>query len=197
MTISDTAPVFNLWHARTIDADAVAFDVTRANVPRLAQGDLQWMSTALRALGVDGTPKNWTIIRSRSHYFSDYRRADATWADRWPEAWLVLVRVEEKVPPTSPSLRPVALSELDSTYAYGADDRHTRHATIIAVGAPDAVPPEVERLGGSHTRWSVDDARCQLRVELTLDIPGDLDRLDAVVAALDLSGWATEWRVAT
>jgi hypothetical protein len=192
------ATLFNLWHARDEgEEDAVSFDVTRTNVPSIDSADRHWIEEALRALGIAAEARKWEVTSSRSHYFSDYRSPDEDWMDRWPLFWVVRVSVAGHIRHEPLSLRPVPFGVLDSTSTGEPDTRHEEHATIIAVGPPGQVPEEIPELGGSSTLREVDGARSQLRLEVRAELPAEIERLEAAVAALERAGWATEWRAAT
>src|SRR5262252_1950771 len=108
--------IFNLWLPNVLHEREVCFDVTQGNIPELDRGTREWVTEALRYLGISCEPLDWTIKPWRSHYFSDYPDYES-WEDRWRIGWTVGVNTNREVSLQGlPLLTPVAFDQLDPSW---------------------------------------------------------------------------------
>jgi len=125
--------IFNLWSQARIGEYEVAFDVTRANIPRVGSGDAEWVAACLDAIGVSGTAQAWSIEAARCHFYSDYAE-EPEWRDRWPDTWMVRVKLDGSAPDGLESADPLQklIDQYDRTWEYGAvDPAHDRRALLV------------------------------------------------------------------
>ncbi|HEY8428247.1 MAG TPA: hypothetical protein VIL20_07725 [Sandaracinaceae bacterium] len=89
------------------------------------------MRAALASLGIDATPRSWSIQPARCHFDSDYPD-ESEWEDRWPDMWIVRVAVDGQVPPTFDELDlPTQVEETDGSWEYDfVDPGHDRVALL-------------------------------------------------------------------
>ena len=137
--------LFNIWNPAKTGADEIRFDVTRANAPRVGSGDREWIAACLKAMGAAANPREWSITACRCYFYSDYTDEDE-WLDRWPDTWIVRVKLDgaapENLPPPSPI--PIVVNQKDSTWQYdNVDPNHDRVALLplLITGAPQKTEP--------------------------------------------------------
>ena len=127
--------LFNVWNPARVSAGEVSFDVTRANVARVRSGDAEWIAACLEAIGVAAAARDWSVEAARCHFYSDY--ADETeWRDRWPETWVVRVRLDGAAPADfgAPASVPRIVDRYDRTWRHGdVDAAHDRNALVVLV----------------------------------------------------------------
>lgn len=125
--------LFNVWNPARIGDEEVSFDVTRANVPGVSSGDPDWVAACLEAIGVSAPARDWSIQASRCHFYSDYYD-EPVWEDRWPETWVVRVRLDGKAPQTfgPPEWVPRNVDRYDRTWENDeVDADHDRTALLL------------------------------------------------------------------
>ncbi|HWI06245.1 MAG TPA: hypothetical protein VNT54_01865 [Solirubrobacteraceae bacterium] len=206
MTTHERAVLFLLWNASSTQAAVLAFDVTRANLPRIGRGDRGWLAAACRALGAEPVATAPRVIAARSSYFSDYP-ADEAPQDRWPDCWMI-----EAATTGAPAAKqdcggaPVPLAALDPSWQGARDPAHDARALIVAVGSAGAAR---ETLRGavasargdglrptSATVRGCTDGRAGIRLLIPCTFSRDVGALESVTGRLQAAGWATNWRLA-
>jgi hypothetical protein len=142
--------IFKLWNPRQIATDQLAFDVTRANIPRVATGDPNWIADCLQALGVATSARAWDIQAARCHFYSDYPD-EPDWRDRWPETWIVRVSLgsETHLDLGAAALRPTWLDSYDRTWIHEeSSPAHNLNALLLLFSrcSPGEAPRVRDRL---------------------------------------------------
>lgn len=125
--------MFNLWDPARIADDEVRFDVTRANMPRVGTGDYEWVAACLDAIGVSAPAREWSIEAARCHFYSDYAD-EPEWRDRWPDTWIVHVKLDGTAPEDfgPPQAVPRLIDRYDQTWNYAhVDPDHDRVALLL------------------------------------------------------------------
>ncbi|HVH11736.1 MAG TPA: hypothetical protein VM759_01730 [Longimicrobium sp.] len=200
--------IFELWSPRFPADDALALDVTAANLPEIHQPPREWIDGCLAAAGVKAGAREWHVRPSWCSYYSGFPRS-ADWQDRWRITWTIAVTL------AVPARRPSALSALPAWYdrhdpSWKMDDEDDRReaGTLLFAALGDAagsVAGEVERvadelrgLGGRYLEPSVyayDDGWTEGRIGFSgIDFQADVASLDAIVERLGRAGFATNWR---
>lgn len=212
MSNESMTSLFNIWNFFQRPDRGFEFDVTRANMPRMKDGTVEWVNSCLLSFGVDAVVSSWQVVPFRSHYFTDYRDSD-DWKDQWQIGWTVQVFVEPEEPShiNAFDAMPAPLSSPDESWSFFYEDiRHDQTALLISTHvserkAVEALAQEIVvrvELDGVRSEAVRQEIRSfndhhQLRVLLAgLTFPDCVEKLDQLVDLCRSNGGWVNWREA-
>jgi hypothetical protein len=195
--------LFNLWNLYQFSDDELAFDVTRANMPSIAEGTRTFVNECLARLNVRARVQSWTVETFRTQFISAYPDGE-DWEDRWSPAWTFHVKVAGLAEAPANAFRDdhPTVGELDDTWVYDSE-RPDRVAYLIVcsrarrsslTARADAM---CEAIAGAAASFSIRrlGAINQLRVRWeNVTFPDVVPILDDLVKRCELAGDAIDWR---
>ncbi|MFL6117412.1 MAG: hypothetical protein ACJ786_39580 [Catenulispora sp.] len=204
VTVPDEGPItFKLWFPRwepVTGGSRCSFEVTSAGLEQLADGSAGCMRQLLADLAQPASSpdleiQRWSVSRYACPFFSDYPEG-VDWEDRIPLAWAIQVDVAGSGR-LGTHWGPYGSYARDET-ALGAWDEERGDENIAVVAVPDAgvlasVADGVAGVAALNTFAPWDAVRLDLGA---LDLPAELDRVDAVLAECAERGLHTYWGTA-
>jgi hypothetical protein len=165
--------IFNVWSPARVGKSEVAFDVTRANIPRAGRGDAEWIAACLAAIGVEAAARTWSVQAARCYFYSDYTDEEV-WEDRWTDTWMVAVQLAGQAPADfgAPDPLPKGVDQYDRTWEHdqvdpghdrtalllflfrGAEDEARRIVEPLVAGLPAGLRASVPRVEAAGPEWT-------------------------------------------